>query len=98
MNKTCKLVFVNPPHEPKTISSQLTWAYFKTYYDHKGKYPDRVTWIDPPYKFDQYNTVEDVCEDIIDADIFLFSSYIWNYQINKKIATHIKKQSPMQLL
>jgi putative methyltransferase len=94
MNSDIKVAFINPPISTASTASMLTWGYLKTYYNRKGKYPHKIEWIDPPYKFDKYNTVENVYDEISDADIFLFSSYIWNYQINKSIAAYVKKQKP----
>lgn len=94
MNSDIKVAFINPPISTASTASMLTWGYLKTYYNRKGKYPHKIEWIDPPYKFDKYNTVENVYDEISDADIFLFSSYVWNYQINKKIASYVKKQKP----
>ena len=94
MKDDIKIAFINPPISTMTTSSMLTWGYLKTYYNRKGKYPHKIEWLEPPYKFNKYNTVEDVYAEISDADIFLFSSYVWNYQINKSIASYVKKQKP----
>ena len=97
MKDDIKIAFINPPISTMTTASMLTWGYLKSYYNRKGKYPYKIEWLEPPYKFNKYDTEEDVYKEICDADIFLFSSYVWNYQINKKIASYVKKQKPQSI-
>ena len=89
-----KIIFINPPIRWFDMSPVLAWISMKSYYQHYGKYQDSVEWLDPVYKWDQYQTVEEVYMDCIDADVYLFSSYVWNYDLCDKLAAHIKQKNP----
>ena len=92
-DKKLKVAFINPPVASNWMFQPLTWILMKSYYEHNGAYPENVDWLAPPYKWDTYKDVADVWEEIKDADIFLFSSYVWNYAICDKIAAYVKEQN-----
>lgn len=89
-----KIGFVNPPHINTSLINIATWMFMKGYYSRVGKYKDSVEWLEPPYRYDEYQTVEDIYEEIKSADVVLFSSYIWNYHINDELAQLIKQRNP----
>jgi putative methyltransferase len=89
-----KIGFVNPPHTDWSLANNAAYLMFQSHYNRYGTYPDQVQWIDAPYKFNQYNTVKDIYEEIKNADILLFSSYVWNYEICDELASYVKKVSP----
>jgi len=86
-----KIAFVNPPHADWIIPNVATWLFVQSHYNAVGKYPDKIQWIKPPYKFNQYKTVEEIYEEIKDADVVMYSSYVWNYDICDELAEYSKK-------
>lgn len=94
LDKKIKLGFVNPPWFPKVTPNILTWMCMKTHYNEFGKYKELVDWKNILYRYDEYETIEDMYEDLKDSDIIIFSSYIWNYQINDELAEYVKKKNP----
>ena len=66
----------------------------QSHYNHHGKYPHQVKWIPAPYKFNKYKSVAEIYDEIPNADVYLFSSYVWNYQIVDDLATYVKKINP----
>ncbi len=89
-----KIAFVNPPHADWIIPNVATWLFVQSHYNAVGKYPDQVHWIKPPYKFNQYRNVEDIYEEIKEADVVMYSSYVWNYDICDQLAEYSKKLNP----
>lgn len=81
-----KIAFVNPPHADWSLANNATYLFCQSHYSHFGKYPDQVEWIPAPYKWNTYETVDQVYEEIKEADIIMFSSYAWNYPIIDDIA------------
>ncbi len=89
-----KIAFINPPHADWSLINPVTWILCKSFYTHTGKYPDQVEWIEPPYKFNNYKSVQEVYDLIKDADIVMYSSYVWNYMLCDEIAKYAKEQNP----
>lgn len=90
-----KVAFVNPPYVDWVLANNSAYLMFQSYYKRHGKYVDRVNWLKAPYKFNRYSEVKDIYEDgIQDADIYLFSSYSWNYEIVDKLSAFIKDILP----
>jgi putative methyltransferase len=89
-----KIAFINPPHADWSLINPVTWILCKSFYNHNGKYPDLVEWIEPPYQYNNYKSVEEVYELIKDADVVMYSSYVWNYMLCDEIAKYAKSQNP----
>lgn len=89
-----KIAFVNPPHADWCLPQTMTWLYMKDHYNTHGRYKGNVEWLTPPYKFDQYQCVQDIWEEIKDADVVLYSSYVWNYTIVDELAAYAKSVKP----
>lgn len=89
-----RIAYVNPPQIDSSMSNPATWMFMKTYYDEVGQHKDQVEWLEPPYKFNKYKTVQEIYEEVKTADVIMFSSYIWNYHIVDELATYVKKISP----
>ena len=66
----------------------------QSHYSHYGKYFDKFEWIESPYKYNQYNTIEDIYNEAPNADIYMFSSYAWNYDLCDQLAEHVKNVLP----
>jgi multimeric flavodoxin WrbA len=86
-----KVAFINPPHIDWSLANNFAYLMFQSHYKRHGKYNNKIEWIDAPYRFNQYRSIEDIYEEIKNADIFLFSSYVWNYDICDELAKYIKK-------
>jgi hypothetical protein len=88
------IAFINPPHADWCLGNFAAYYMFQSHYTRFGKNVDKVNWLPAPYKYNRYENVEQIYEEIKSADIFLFSSYIWNYDICDLLAAHIKKLRP----
>lgn len=93
-----KVAFVNPPHADWSLANNASYLMFQSHYKRFGKYPEKVKWLKAPYKFNRYKNIQELYEDgIQDADIYLFSSYIWNYEIIDELAKYVKSINPKAL-
>lgn len=92
-----KIAFINPPHADWCLANNAAYLMFQSHYMRYGKYSNNVEWIPAPYKFNQYSSVEEIYEEIKEADIFLFSSYIWNYDVCDELAQYIKSQNTQSI-
>lgn len=93
--KKIKIAFVNPPHADWSLANNAAYLMFQSHYKRFGKYQDKFKWLNAPYKYNRYTSIEDICNDgIQDADIYLFSSYVWNYEIIDKLAEFVKQKYP----
>jgi radical SAM superfamily enzyme YgiQ (UPF0313 family) len=93
-----KISFINPPHADWCLVNNLTWLCIQSYYKEIGKNNHKVMWMEAPYKWDKYNSIDDVIQELIDADVILFSSYSWNYDICDAISKKIKELYPEKTL
>lgn len=77
----------------------LMWYEFKRYYELNGKHVEQWEWIPPVTDYEQYS-VDDIVDDAVskDADVYLFSSYMWNWEIVKVVANAIKERKPNAIL
>lgn len=89
-----KVAFVNPPHADWIIPNIATWLFVQSHYNAVGKFANQVEWLTPPYKFNQYTKIEEIYDEIKQADIVMFSSYVWNYTICDSLAAYTKKINP----
>jgi hypothetical protein len=87
--KKVKIAFINPSYSDWSLCNVNTYLYMQSYYNRFGKYSDKIEWMEPPFKWDKYTNVNDVINEISDADLVMFSSYIWNYNICDNIAAAI---------
>ena len=92
-----KIAFINPPHADWSLANNLTYLLCQSHYTHYGKYSKNVEWLPAPYKWDMYQNIDQVIEEIQTADIILFSSYVWNYDILDNIAKTIKNKNPNKI-
>ena len=86
-----KIGYMNPTSTPSRTEFNYTWMVFKCFYEDYGKYPDQVEWQEPIYKWNEVS-VEDIVERLQDCDVVFFTSYVWNYKINKKIVDRLDKR------
>lgn len=89
-----KIAFVNPPHADWSLANNAAYLMFQSYYLRHGKYPNNVQWMPAPYKFNSYKNIEEIYNEVAAADIYLLSSYVWNYDICDSLTQHIKKINP----
>lgn len=92
-----KIAFINPPHADWSLANNLTYLLCQSHYTHYGKYSKNVEWLSAPYKWDMYQNIDEVIDEIQTADIILFSSYVWNYDILDNIAKTIKNKNPNKI-
>lgn len=88
---------MNPPHADWNTPANLTWMLLASHYAHEGQYPDKVEFIPAPYKFDQYKTFQEIKDEMDGgkpADVYCFSSYVWNYSMCDEICKLVKEQNP----
>lgn len=86
-----KIGYVNPSSSPTRTEFNYTWMLFKCFYEDYGKYHDQVVWQEPIYKWNE-SSLDDVIENLKDCDIVMFTNYVWNYKINKKIANSLDEK------
>jgi tRNA A37 methylthiotransferase MiaB len=76
-----------------------TWYEFKRYYELNGKHSTEWEWIPPVIDYDQWSIDEIVNEAITHkADVYMFSSYMWSWEIVKVAASAIKDHLPNSLI
>lgn len=93
--RNLKIAFVNPPHADWSLANNVAYLMFQSHYKRFGKYVEQIEWLSAPYKFNKYITIDDIYNDgIQNADIYLFSSYVWNYDILDELASYIKSKKP----
>ena len=97
MNNKLKIAFVNPPHADWSLANNMTYLMVQSHYNLVGKHKASVEWIPAPYKFNKYESVKEIYEEIQDADIIMFSSYAWNYSIIDELAKHVKSVAPQKI-
>lgn len=90
MKNTLKVAFVNPPHADWSLANNMTYLMVQSHYNLVGKFKSRVEWLPAPYKFNKYESVKEIYDEIHTADIIMFSSYAWNYTICDELATYIR--------
>lgn len=93
-----QIAFINPPHADWSLANNVTYLLIQSHYKHRGRYADQVEFIPAPYKWNQYESYDDVIREIESADVIMFSSYAWNYTIVDGIAKRIKSKYPEKIL
>jgi radical SAM superfamily enzyme YgiQ (UPF0313 family) len=91
------VAFINPPHADWINPNMMTWLYMQSHYNAVGKYKDQINWLPAPYKYNKYENILELYEEIKSADVILFSSYVWNYDLCDELATVIKDRHPEKI-
>jgi len=93
-----KKVVIYIPDSSSGVYLPLLWASCKSYYELKGKYPNKYEWIHPRinYEFDDEKLKQQLLE--VKPDIFGISMYIWNDVQCLEIAKWIKETFPKCLV
>src|SRR5258706_10698529 len=65
------------------------------YADKNGRHPERYEWVMPIYS---RIAVAQAVEQLKDADVVGFSTYVWNIRISLEIARRLKKLKPEMLV
>jgi hypothetical protein len=91
------LAFINPPHADWSLANNMTYLLCQSHYNKIGKYKNNVTWLPALYKWNLYQSYEEIYEETKEADIFLFSSYAWNYPIIDAIAQIVKDKDSSKI-
>ena len=88
-----KVAFINPTHTDWSLANNISYLMFQSHYARHGRNQDKIEWLPAPYKYDQYQTLEDIYNEVAGADVYLFSSYVWNYSICDDLAKLVKSKS-----
>ena len=94
MNNQVRVCFINPPHADWCLTNNAAYLMFQSHYKRFGKNVNLVEFNPAPYKFNLYKNVEDILDEIGQNEIYLFSSYIWNYDICDELSRLIKSRYP----
>lgn len=89
--------FINPPHADWCLANNAAYLMFQSHYKRYGKNNDKVVFNPAPYKFNLYKDSSEILDEIGRNDIYLFSSYIWNYDICDELASLIKQKYPASI-
>lgn len=54
--------------------------------------------MDSPYKWDEYSSIKEIYEQVKEADVIMFSSYIWNYPICDDVAKLAKADGKITIV
>jgi hypothetical protein len=86
-----KIGYLNPTSTPTRTEFNYTWMLFKCFYEDHGKYPEIVEWQEPIYKWNEVS-IDDIVESLEGCDVVFFTSYVWNYKINKKVVDRLDQK------
>jgi radical SAM superfamily enzyme YgiQ (UPF0313 family) len=92
-----RVCFVNPPHADWCLANNAAYLMFQSHYKRFGKNIDKVSFTPAPYKFNAYKSVQEILDEIGQNEIYLFSSYVWNYEICDELAALIKETYPTSI-
>jgi radical SAM superfamily enzyme YgiQ (UPF0313 family) len=75
------------------------WYEFKRYYELNGKHSEEWEWIPPVVDFYKWK-VDEIVKDAVskNADVYMFSSYMWSWEIIKVVANAIRAELPNSIL
>jgi hypothetical protein len=92
-----RVCFINPPHADWCLANNAAYLMFQSHYKRFGKNNDKVIFNPAPYKFNKYTSVQEILDEIGQNEIYLFSSYIWNYEVCDQLALLIKEKYPTSI-
>ena len=71
------------------------WYGFKRYYELNGTHADEWEWIPPIVDYHDWS-IDDIVNEAVshNANVYMFSSYMWNWEIVKVVAHGIKLELP----
>lgn len=92
-----RVCFINPPHADWCLANNAAYLMFQSHYKRFGKNNDKVIFNPAPYKFNKYTNVQEILDEIGQNEIYLFSSYIWNYEVCDQLALLIKEKYPTSI-
>jgi hypothetical protein len=93
-DRRLKIAWMNPPADRMFYEYNLAWMYIKTHVDLYSSHKDKIDWIKPIYDWHDIQTIPEAVERFKDADVILFSNYIWNYSVNLEAAKYVKEKYP----
>lgn len=76
-----------------------SWYEFKRYYELNGKFADEWEWIPPVTDYNDWS-VDDIVNDAVahNADVYMFSSYMWSWKLLKLLLMLLEASCLMLLL
>ena len=77
----------------------MFWASMKRYYEINGEHSNIWEWIPPVIDYDN-QTLDDICQEAIshNADVYAFSSYVWNWNLIVAVTQRIKQVLPKSVI
>jgi len=76
-----------------------TWYEFKRYYELNSNYSNEWEWIPPIIDYHKWSVDEIINEAVShNADVYMFSSYMWSWESIKVIANGIREELPNAIL
>jgi radical SAM superfamily enzyme YgiQ (UPF0313 family) len=77
----------------------LTWYGFKRYYELNGEYSNNWDFIPPVVNYENWS-IDDIIDEAIshNADVYMFSSYVWSWPIINIVAFNIKQALPNSII
>jgi len=92
-----RLAFICPPHADWNTPANLTWMMLESHYKHESMHADKVEFLEAPFKFDLYKSWQEIKDEMDQgkpADVYCFSSYVWNYTMCDEVCKLVKEQNP----
>jgi radical SAM superfamily enzyme YgiQ (UPF0313 family) len=83
----------------KLVYLPQTWYGFKRYYELNGRHADSWEWIPPVISYHQW-TIDEIIQEALSckADVYMFSSYMWSWEIIRVVASAIKDELPNSVI
>lgn len=92
-----RLAFICPPHADWNTPANLTWMMLESHYKHESIHYDKVEFIEAPFAFDIYSSWQEIKDEMDGgkpADVYCFSSYVWNYSMCDEVCRLVREQNP----
>lgn len=83
------------------VQLPMTWFSFKRYYELNGKHSDKWEWIPPVEEYESVGwSIDDIVEEALScaADVYMFSSYMWSWDIVKVVADAVRDKFPEAII
>jgi len=90
--QTLKARFVSGRYVPNTTYLPLQKYILHTAYEHEGRYPDKLVWLDTYLDPPEFNSIDRILDD--SPDIICFSMYVWTAPYMVKIAKYLRDRAP----
>jgi radical SAM superfamily enzyme YgiQ (UPF0313 family) len=85
--------------DPSVLQLPMMVVGFKRYYELNGRHSNDWKWIFPPPSY-VGQSIDDIIDEAVkhNATVYAFSSYVWNWNVVKEVASIIKKRLPNSIV